>query len=146
MTQVQAVAWWVALAHLPDKLIEMGESLIGQMKDAQEAAFQVSGKISTAENNRHSVKLAAIDRLMKPTADGEKGRSFSQASDFVSSDEQYRDYLNHSADLQQKLDRHRHDVDVARLRFRLVEAALRRAVDEGPIVTRTSGKAAKGGR
>lgn len=128
------VAWWVAKAGRPDLLIEMGEALIDQIVKSTEKAFHTSGQISTAENNRHSVKLAAIDRLMKPAAEGEKGRSFSAAETIVTSDEGYRQYLNHLADKQQELERHRHDADVARLRFRLVEIALRRAVDlEGRV-------------
>lgn len=129
------VAWWIALAHQPDRLIEMAEGQLAVIAKANEHGYKVAGKISAGENNRHSVKLAAVERLMKPAVEGEKGMARTVAEAAATTDDKYRDYLNHLADLQMELERYRHEAEVARLRFRLIEQALRRAIDhEGTVV------------
>lgn len=118
--------WWVANATNPDALFDLADQALKALTTAQEKAFDVASRLSTGENNRHTFKLGAIERLMQSVNPSGKPYSFSAASELVGSDESYRDYLNHLDNLSRDLEKHRNEAQLAGMRYRLILEAIRR--------------------
>lgn len=122
--------WWVAYAAQPDTLFALATQAIAAQILANEKALAVSARLAEGENNRHNFKLAAIERLMQTANPSGKPYSFTAASDVVGSDESYRDYQAHLANLSREIEGHRNDTQIAGMRYRLILEAIRRTNKE----------------